>query len=100
MIAAPAGPYWHGGGRIIVFLLASSSLGCLLADFYGVCSMRVFTLMVFLPAAAALIGLTVYDAIRGDGRLGWSVLIGLGAGVMAAVAYDVFRLPFVFAREW
>src|SRR5665213_496077 len=26
--------------------------------------------------------------------------IGLAGGLLAAVAYDVFRLPFVFAREW
>jgi hypothetical protein len=27
-------------------------------------------------------------------------MIGLAGGLFAAVAYDVFRLPFVFAREW
>ena len=62
--------------------------------------MRLFTLAVFLPAAIALAALGIYDWRRGDGRLGGSVLIGLSAGLLAACAYDLFRLPFVFARQW
>jgi hypothetical protein len=81
-------------------LLASSSLACLLVDFYGICPMRLFTLAIFLPAVLALAALGIYDWRRGDGRLGWSVLIGLSAGLLAALAYDLFRLPFVFARQW
>jgi hypothetical protein len=27
-------------------------------------------------------------------------MVGLVGGLLAAVAYDIFRLPFVFAREW
>lgn len=62
--------------------------------------MRVFALAVFLPAAMALAALGIYDWRRGDGLLAWSILIGLSAGLLAAAAYDVFRLPFVFARQW
>src|SRR5690242_17543926 len=88
---------WTGGGRWLVFLLAASSIACLLFDFYGLCQMRIFTAFVFLPAAVALIGFALLDRSRGDGQLWRAVLIGLTAGLLAAVAYDVFRLPFVFA---
>jgi hypothetical protein len=92
--------HWTPSLRGLVFLLASSSLACLLVDFYGICSMRLFTLTIFLPAVLALAALGIYDWRGGDGRLGWSVLIGLSAGLLAAAAYDLFRLPFVFARQW
>lgn len=83
-----------------MFLLAASSIACLLFDFYGLCPMRIFTAFVFLPAVVALIGFALFDRSRGDGQLWRAVLIGLTAGLLAAVSYDVFRLPFVFAREW
>jgi hypothetical protein len=81
-------------------LLASTSLGCLLADFYGICSMRFFTVAIFLPATFVLAALAVDDSRQGDGRLCRSILMGLGGGLLAAVAYDTFRLPFVYARQW
>lgn len=101
MNAAAAIPnsHWTGRGRVIVFLLASSSIACLLADFYRVCPMRIFTPLVFLPALAALFAIAVVDRARGDGPLWRAVTIGVGAGLIAAVAYDVFRLPFVFAQQ-
>jgi hypothetical protein len=92
--------HWSTAGRTIVFLLAASSIACLMADFYRLCPMRAFTLAVFLPAVLALAGLAVFDRIRGDGSLWRGVMTGLLAGFLAAVAYDLFRLPFVFAREW
>jgi len=62
--------------------------------------MRTFTLWVFLPATVLLIALAVNDRARGDKRLWRAILIGTVAGTVAAVAYDVFRLPFVFAQAW
>jgi hypothetical protein len=44
--------------------------------------------------------LAVMDRFRGSRALWHAVLIGTLAGLIAAIAYDVFRLPFVFAREW
>jgi hypothetical protein len=44
--------------------------------------------------------LAALDRRRGDGHVWRAVSIGLLGGLLAAVAYDVFRLPFVFAREW
>jgi hypothetical protein len=91
--------YWDARGRWIVFLLAASSIACLLFDFYGLCPMRIFTPFIFLPALLALSGVALFDRLRGDGQLWRAVLVGLVAGLLAAVAYDVFRLPFVFANE-
>ena len=92
--------YWNAAGRWIVFLLASTSITSLLADFYHVCSMRVFTPFVFVPAMILLAALAIADGARGDGQLCRAVWMGLGSGLLAAVAYDIFRLPFVFAKQW
>lgn len=90
---------WSPAGRAIVFALAATSIWCLLAEFYGLCSMRTFTLFISLPATAMLAALTAWDGWRGDGRLVRGVAIGAAGGLIAALAYDAFRLPFVFARD-
>jgi hypothetical protein len=81
-------------------MLAASSIVCLLADFYGICPMRIFTPFIFLPATLVLVAIAFLDRRRGDGQLWSAVMIGLAGGLLAAVAYDIFRLPFVFASEW
>jgi hypothetical protein len=91
---------WTASGRALVFFLAATSIWCLLAEFYGLCSMRTFTMAILLPASALLIIIALLDRSRGDGRLWRAVVVGAVAGLSAAVAYDVFRLPFVFARQW
>ena len=53
-----------------------------------------------LPALLALFAFAGLDRWKGDGQLWRAVSSGLVAGLLAAVAYDVFRLPFVFAKEW
>ena len=62
--------------------------------------MRLFTIAVFLPALIVLAGLARFDRKRGNGELWQGVMLGLIGGLIAAVAYDVFRLPFVFAKAW
>jgi hypothetical protein len=62
--------------------------------------MRAFTLYLFVPALVVLGLLAVADRLRGDRQLWNAVLIGVLGGFIAAIAYDVFRLPFVFAKEW
>jgi hypothetical protein len=62
--------------------------------------MRIFTPFIFLPTLVALLAAALFDRQRGDGQLWRAVIIGLAGGLLAAVAYDVFRLPFVFARQW
>jgi hypothetical protein len=92
--------HWNACGRWLVFALAATSIACLLFDFYGLCPMRTFTMFVFGPATVGLLAAALYDRQRGDGQLWRGVVIGLVGGVLAAVAYDAFRLPFVFARQW
>ncbi|PWU09650.1 MAG: hypothetical protein C5B50_26995 [Verrucomicrobia bacterium] len=89
---------WTAPLRCLVFLLAASSIACLLSDFYHLCPMRLFTPFIFLPSLLALVALALFDRLSGDGHLSRAVFIGLGAGLLAAVAYDLFRLPFVFAK--
>lgn len=96
----PALLQWTWSGRLLVFVLSAMSIWCLLAEFYGLCSMRTFTLAVLLPATAALIVMALLDRARGDGRLWRAVVLGAAAGLLAAIVYDVFRLPFVFAKQW
>lgn len=98
--AAPQQNYWNARGRLLVFVLAASSIGCLLADFYGLCPMHIFTPFIFLPALFTLFAFAALDGWKGNGQLWRAVSIGLVGGLLAAVAYDVFRLPFVFAKEW
>lgn len=92
--------HWTALGRCCVFILAASSIACLLFDFYGLCPMRLFTVFFFLPALLAMLGFAFFDRQRADGQLWRAVKIGISGGLLAAVAYDIFRLPFVFAKEW
>lgn len=86
--------------RIIVFLLAATSIWSLLGEMYHLWPMQFFTLGVFLPACVALAAIALHDCRRGDGRAGRIIVIGAIAGLIAAVAYDIFRLPFVFSKTW
>jgi hypothetical protein len=97
---APAMLRWTALGRAVVFFLAATSIWCLLADFYHLMPMRSFTLCIFGPALAVLGAITLIDWRFGDGRLARGVAVGAIAGFLAAVAYDVFRLPFVYSRAW
>src|SRR3954454_20240955 len=86
---------WTRGGRAIVFFLSATSIWCLLAEFYGLCSMRTFTLWILIPSTIALIAMAILDFYRGDRRLFRACCIGAIGGFLAAVAYDTFRIPFV-----
>jgi hypothetical protein len=92
--------WWNAPGRLLVFFLAATSIACLLSDFYGWCPMRPFTIYIFLPALVVLGAVAIADRLRSNGRLWRAVMIGVVGGLLAAVAYDVFRLPFVFAKQW
>jgi hypothetical protein len=93
----PAILRWTLTTRIVVFLLAAASIWCLLAEFYGLCSMRVFTFAILIPATAVLVVLAIADRMHGEGLLWRGVVIGAVAGLAAAFAYDLFRIPFVIA---
>lgn len=91
---------WSIPGRFLIVTLSATSIWCLLAEFYGICSMQTFTFLFLFPATVAIFAIAIRDRTRGDGQLWRAVVMGGLAGFAAACAYDVFRLPFVFAHEW
>jgi hypothetical protein len=91
--------FWTPPVRALIFTLAASSIWCLLAEFYGLCSMRTFTFFVSIPALSILTALAVVDRVRGDRKTWNAIFVGTLAGLAAAVAYDLFRIPFVYAKE-
>jgi hypothetical protein len=95
----PGKDFWSPGCRLAVFALASTSIVSLLVEFYGVCSMRAFTLAISLPALAGLLAWALWDRAIGSQRLWRGIVVGGVAGLLAAFGYDFFRLPFVFARD-
>jgi hypothetical protein len=90
---------WNLAQRAGVWLLAATSILCLLTEFYRICPMRFFTLAIFLPALG-LLGIWAAIDSRRRKAIVAPVLIGAISGLLAAVSYDIFRLPFVFARQW
>src|SRR6266700_2902700 len=76
--------------RLFVFTLAFASFACLLGQFYGLWPMRGFACLIFPPATALLIWL----ALRGEPAKTW-IVIGAESGLIAALAYDLYRIPFV-----
>lgn len=86
--------------RIVVFLLAATSIWSLLGEMYRLWPMRLFVLAVFVPACGLLVALALHNRWRGDGRTCRMIVVGATAGFAAALAYDTFRLPFVYSASW
>lgn len=82
--------------RPVVFFLAWLSFACLLGQFYGLWSMRLFACLVLPPASALLAYIACISRGTGkrSGPAAW-VIEGTLGGIVAAVAYDLYRLPFV-----
>jgi hypothetical protein len=96
----PAPLQWTAPGRVLVFTLAATSIWCLLAEMYNLVDMRTFFYTILLPCTVALYGIAILDRTHGDGRLWRAVILGTLAGLVGAVAYDIFRLPFVYSDAW
>jgi len=96
----PAVLQWTAPGRLLIFVLAATSIWCLLAEMYHLVDMRTFFYAILLPTTALLYGVTALDNAHGDGRLCRAVLIGTLGGLVGAIAYDIFRLPFVYSSTW
>ncbi len=86
---------WTWQGRTLVFFLSAACIWCLLAEMYKLCDMQTFTVWILIPCTLLLIGIALLDRAKGDRRLWQACLIGAIGGFLAAVAYDVFRLPWV-----
>ena len=96
----PAVLQWTAPGRVLVFTLAAASIWCLLAEMYNLVDMRTFFYAILLPSTAALYGIALVDKFYGDRRLWRAVILGTLAGLIGAIAYDIFRLPFVYSNAW
>src|SRR6476660_9312922 len=81
---SPLPPFlqWTPLGRAIVFFLSATSIWCLLAEFYGLCSMRTFALWILIPATVLLIAMALLDLWRGDRRMFRAVMIGAIGGLL------------------
>ena len=97
---SPAVLQWTAPGRAIVFGLAATSIWCLLAEMYNLVDMRTFFYSILLPCTVLLYSIAILDRTRGDGRLWRAVIIGTLGGLAGAIAYDLFRLPFVYSNAW
>jgi hypothetical protein len=85
--------------RPVVFTLAFLSFACLLGQFYGLWTMRFFGCWVLPPATALLAYVACTNRNRSAGLSSpftW-IVQGTIAGLLAAVAYDLYRLPFVLS---
>ena len=91
---------WNYQERGLVFVLSLSSIVALLVEFYNLCSMQKFTWFVSIPCCVLLLIIAGVDRVRNRGILYRNIMIGLLAGFVAAVAYDLYRLPFVYAKQW
>jgi len=83
--------------RAVVFTLASLSFACLLGQFYGLWTMRFFGCWVLPPATATLCFIAWchrFDLRDLRSAHTWIVRGAIG-GMIAAFAYDLYRLPFV-----
>src|SRR3954466_6639634 len=89
--------HWSAGWRMAIFFLSASSIWCLLAEFYGLCSMRTFTLWILIPATVVLMAMALIDRARGGRPLLRACVMGAVGGMLGAIAYGLFRLPFVVA---
>jgi hypothetical protein len=96
----PAVLQWTAPGRVLVFILAAASIWCLLSEMYNLVDMRTFFYAILFPSTAVLYGIALLDKFRGDGRLWRAVILGTLAGLVGAIAYDIFRLPFVYSGAW
>ncbi len=89
------------GKRSVVFGLAWLSFGCLLGHFYGLWTMHLFGCWV-LPPATLLLAFCAYSHRTDPAGLRspftW-ITQGTAGGIVAALAYDLYRLPFVLSGE-
>jgi hypothetical protein len=85
--------------RAVVFSLAFLSFACLLGTFYGLWSMHVFGCWILPPATGCLvvIALATRHQPESASRPYTWIVEGTLAGLVAAVAYDSYRLPYVLA---
>ncbi len=91
---------WTSAGRLVIFLLAATSILCLLTDAEGVVTLRSVFFAILAPACIALALVAALNQARGDGQLFRAIKFGAAAGLAGAIVFFVFRLPFVYSQEF
>ena len=83
--------------RLAVFVLAFLSFACLLGQFYGLWSMHIFGCYVLPPSTALLVTIAyrTRHQVRGVRSPYTWIVEGAVGGIVAAIAYDLYRLVFV-----
>ena len=85
--------------RVVASIAAAMSIGSLLAKMFGLLPMRTAGLAIALPCSLLLIGIWVWARCRGMRPLATDLAIGFVAGVLATIAYDLFRAPFLVTGQ-
>jgi hypothetical protein len=79
--------------RSVAFLAAATSIGCLLLELYGLLPMRATVPLLLGPGTAVV----AFLGVRGSPGVRSDVATGAWTGLVAALSYDLFRIPFVLA---
>ncbi len=102
-LPSPASAVVHEAGaaplpvRLLLFVVACGSVFPLLAWVYGLGSFQAFALVVGLPCVAALVVAAIWMDRTGRWPVTRSaILAGAIGGLLGTLAYDLFRVPFVY----
>lgn len=82
----------------VVLGLSATSVGALLADMYGLIAMDDFVPWITVPSLLLLVAVSA-KTVPAFGNLQRRIRLGAVAGVVATIAYDVFRIPFALAGQ-
>ncbi len=95
----PKALQWTSIGRLAIFLLAATSILCLLTDAEGFVTLRSVFFAILTPACISLLLIAALNRARGEGQLFRAIKFGAFAGLAGAIVFFVFRIPFVFSHE-
>ena len=90
---------WTSSGRALIFLLAATSILCLIIDAEGYVTLRSFFFAILGPAYLALAAIAVLNRSKGDGQLFRAIKFGAIAGIVGAIVFFIFRMPFVYSQQ-
>lgn len=82
--------------RLAVMALAATSIAALLAELYGVASMRSVFVFAALPSSVGLVLIAIsrHPALT---DVGARIRVGALGGVVGTIGYDLVRIPFAMA---
>lgn len=90
---------WTSSGRLLIFLLAATSIFCLILDSEGFVTLRSFFFAGLAPAYVSLVSIALVNRTKGDGQLFRAIKFGAIAGIAGAIVFFIVRVPFVYSHE-